>query len=150
MTYWGMLSALSDKWDFKTAKLAREHMVAMKGVALLYWSPGLKDLLNVREDMEKEEEARRIEAEEEEIETMEIPVAKWYAVVRGWKQARVCEVMEKHGIKAAVEYVDMIYERDTYERKRLDKEKSDIRKWVNESTIEAMKREGVERLLEAV
>ncbi|MEJ1391899.1 MAG: protein rep [Candidatus Sedimenticola sp. (ex Thyasira tokunagai)] len=149
ITYWGMLSELSEQWSLKYERLAKEYMVAMKGMAFTFWSRDLKAILNVEEDMAIAEE-ERIAEEEPVRDNVKIPVSRWYTVVRAWKHARVLEVMERHGGKAALKYVEFIYKRDTYERKRLDREKSDLRRSINESTVEAMKREGVERLRRVV
>lgn len=142
VTYWQMLDELSEKWDLKKSRLVREHMEAMKGRALLYWSPGLKDRFNVNEIYE-EEEAYRREKEGVNTDRVSVKAVEFYAVVRARKRSEVLEVMEEKGGGAASAYIADIYHRDRREFERIEKEKSKMRRDFEQSTEQHMEEIGI-------
>lgn len=139
-TPWQILEGLGRDYSSKDSALWREYCNAMKGRAMLFWSPGLKDRFGV-DDMPDEQIAEGLEAVE--TDSLKVSIPQWYAIVRAGKQAHVLEVMESSGVDETRRYIEKLHTRDRENRRRHEIEKIRLRKWASDSTSDHMRSIGM-------
>ena len=100
---------------FSPGAYFQEYAHIMRGKRQLYWSKGLKELLNV--DVKTDEELANEEVEDD-LHIGNLTLSQWRLILRKDKRGTVLEIANLGGMPAVLEYIDKLLKQGHY---RLDK-----------------------------
>jgi hypothetical protein len=99
--------------EFSPGSYFQEFACVMFGKAQLFWSPGLKELLNV--DVKTDVELANEEIEDDfHIGTLNL--AQWRVILSHDKRGTILEIANIGGMPAVIEYIDKLMQRGNFRK----------------------------------